>query len=176
MSRQESTGRRVFANDTAQRWIASVCGLMMSATAIFLIHGTEAGRAQGLDAELTRWFVTVLALITLVSVVNAFLRTASLELDDYGIRYILFGRARRSIAWKDVKRIRIMEATPLASFGEPIVQYFVDATTEFRLPYTGNGPVFFTSRIGNSPELIAIVEDKARAYGVPVVDSRRADT
>lgn len=69
-----------------------------------------------------------------------------------------------------------MEASPLASWREPIVQYFIDATTEFRLPYTGNGPVFFTSRIGNSCELVALVEEKARAYGVPIVDSRRADT
>lgn len=168
--------RRVFSNDQAQRWIASGCGLMMSAAGLYLVHNADARTEPGPDAEITRWFVTLLALLMLVSVVNAFLRTASVEVDDNGVRYTMFGARRRSIAWSDVKRIRIMEATPLASWREPIVQYFIDATTEFRLPYTGNGPVFFTSRIGNSRELVAIVEEKARAYGVPIVDSRRADT
>lgn len=104
---------------------------------------------------------------------GSYLRTTPIEFNEIGIfRRTVFG-VWRQIRWKDVKRIRIMQATPLASIGDkPITQYFIEAASGFHFPYAPNGPIFFTSTILEHEALLKILNSYVDRFGIPVIDKR----
>ena len=107
-----------------------------------------------------------------LTLLNIFIRTSDILIDDSGVRWLICGKERNKIAWKDIKRVRVWHTPDFANFGPPINGYSLDTTTKFRLPYSQNPPFVFNDRVENFPELIKIVNSYVGKYGIQIVDKR----
>jgi hypothetical protein len=128
------------------------------------------------DTALNTWRAEIFFLFGLLYLIltclNAFIRTSDIIIDDTGICWVVFGKEKNKISWKDIRRIRVWNTFDYANFGPPINGYSLDTTLKYRLPYSSNPPFVFNDRVNRFPELIEIVNSYIGKYGIPIIDKR----
>ena len=162
-----------FGHDSVDR-IGSLCfGLLFwFALGGAILLGASDNRSSVFDKVSGELLLTSGFIFTALLLLNAFLRTSDVLVDDEGFRRVLFGKIWRSLPWKKIRKIRISNTPDFANFGPPINVYYFESATNTRMPWSFNGPIVFSSKIQRIEEMLAVIDQYVSRFNITILDCR----
>ena len=139
---------------------------------IFLLGVTVLGTIAIERGETRSGFLFILAVYALLVpfYVNARLLVSRVCIDPEGVKWSVFGFTWRMIAWRAVKRIRVLRFYDLSE-GREIKAYCIDLDVKKTFYLLPKGPIIFNETIERCDELLALINKYATGQRISMVGS-----